>query len=137
MNTNYLIFFIFTLLISSSFLYTWFNSSLPNLIFYFIKKLGIIKNKDFWKTNDIGEINPMDWTDEDWAIFRNRLGLLGHLISCRFCMCYHIVFWSNIFIYLIFYLNNIDISFIMLIPIILSQPILVHLIYGLTDKFNK
>lgn len=140
---NILIFYIFTLLISTSLLYTWFKSSLPNLVFHFLKKLWFLKNNIIWKVSSddsLGiELDPMYWTEKDWEIVNSHLGLLGHLISCKFCLCYHIVSWVNIISYLIliFFTNLIDFSFILVIAIALSQPILVHILINITDKLEN
>ena len=129
-----IIFYIVTLFISTSLLLTWFQSSLPNLIFHFIKKIGIAKYSDFWKI-DGKEIDPMNWDDDDWSIIQIRLGLLGHLLSCQYCLCYHICFWITFFGYiycLIFITSQLPIALISILW--LTQPLLVHFLINKTVK---
>lgn len=142
-----LLFYILTLLISSSLLYTWFNSSLPGLIFSILKLLKI-KSKDpaFWITPS-DEIllgikenprDPLTWTESDFNEFAlNKLPLFfGSLLTCRYCLCYHIVAWTAVFAYIGFLIQGINIPILFLLATIFSQPILVHLVYNLTDKIK-
>lgn len=148
-----LIFSIITLLITTSILYTWFNSSLPGLLFGILKFLGLKrKSKEFWLVNptptgieELDYIHPFHWTQDDFDNFAFiHLGMLGKLLTCRFCLCYHACLWCNLLTYLFCYLfisskNTLLIlpSFPLLLLIIIAQPILVHLLYNLVDHLEK
>lgn len=144
---SYLIFYLMTLLAAASLLYTWFNSSLPCLLFYILKLTGL-KSKDnkFWiiPTDEVlmedaaEQRHPLTWTAEDFDSFAiNRLPIfLSSLITCRYCLCYHIVFWINLFAYLLLLLLGYNFTFILFLACIMSQPILVHILYNITDKLK-
>lgn len=139
--------YVITLFVSASILYTWFKSSLPSLVFFLLKKCGL-KKKDikFWQTPteeqfNITENNPLTWSRADWEGDESGLGWaqtrLGHfwgeLLTCRFCLCYHIVFWTNLIAFILS--GNIS-NIVMLIGFICSQPILVHILFNFTDKLQ-
>lgn len=139
--------YVITLFASASILYTWFKSSLPSLVFFLLKKCGL-KKKDikFWQTPteeqfNITENNPLTWSRADWEGDEGGLGWaqtrLGHfwgeLLTCRFCLCYHIVFWTNLIAFILS--GNIS-NITMLIGFICSQPILVHMLFNFTDKLQ-
>lgn len=139
--------YVITLFASASILYTWFKSSLPSLVFFLLKKCGL-KKKDikFWQTPteeqfNITENNPLTWSRADWEGDESGLGWaqtrLGHfwgeLLTCRFCLCYHIVFWTNLIAFILS--GNIS-NIAMLIGFIGSQPILVHMLFNFTDKLQ-
>lgn len=142
--------YILTTLSAASLLYTWFNSHLPQLLFTILKYLGFNKNKpESWIIiNDVEELgiaeprSPLSWTEEDWLSYASTsLPLFfGTLLTCKFCLCYHVVLWFNVlnFLFLLFYFNlDLIFSIVILIYSIFSQPILVLLIYALLDRlFN-
>ena len=143
-----LYFFIITLLITTSILYTWFNSTLPGLIFGVLKFLGLKrKDKQFWSVqitptgiDELDYIHPFYWTQTDFENFAlAHLGMIGKLLTCRFCLCYHVCLWCNLLTYLFCYLFvNISLpSLSLLVLTITSQPILVHLLYNLVDRLEK
>lgn len=144
-----LLFYIITLLTATSLLYTWFNSSLPGLVFGTLKKFGLKrKSPTFWEVDimnktgikSLDEPDPYFWTRNDFENFAlNKLGLLGELLTCKYCLCYHIVAWTNIIAWILTkILSNpyLDVSLLALLASILSQPILVHIIYNITDRLN-
>lgn len=143
---NNLIFYIATLFASVSLLITYFNSQMPCLILWILKCLGF-KSKDknyFHLSNYITELdgnysgdymkisdNPLDWTVEDWEQFANeRLPkFFSHLLTCRFCLCYHIVFWFNILFFIpAYFLYNISFSIVFIAWF--TQPALVHWLHN-------
>lgn len=145
----YISFYILTLLIATSLLFTWFRSSLPSLTFTVLKLLGL-KRRDqkFWTVPsdemfDAKTVrSPLTWTRADWegtdlqdgwAI--TRLGnFFGSLLTCRYCLCYHIVFWVNLIAWLI---CSKDVNIYFALASFLSQPILVHILFNITDRLNK
>lgn len=140
--------FILTWLIATSLLFTWFKSSMPSLVFAFLKKLGW-KRKDpnFWKTPSDEYMSPtsearspltwsrMDWEGSDkgyegWA--QTRLGnFFGELLTCRYCLCYHVVFWTNLLVFL--FTGMIITSWNWMLMFIFAQPILVHVIFNIVE----
>lgn len=144
---NLLVFGLITTLVSTSILYTWFKSTLPCLVFGCLKKIGL-KRKDeyFWTTqapnflSGIRELdfqNPFFWTRDDFEKFAVlHLGMLGELLMCRFCLCYHVVLWCNLFCWVICclfsFLTPINIG--ALILIILAEPIIVHILFNITES---
>ena len=153
MTINNILFYIITLLASTSLLYTWFKSSLPALTFTILKVFGL-KRKDpnFWVLPSDLSIglttprSPLTWTLADWAGSESSLGFaqerlgsfLGELLTCRFCLCYHIVLWVNLVSYLVLYIcfNDYAPMFIVTIAAIISQPILVHLLFNIVESFS-
>jgi hypothetical protein len=146
-----ILYIVLTLLITTSILYTWFNSSLPGLTFGILKSLGLKrKDKQFWLVQatptgieELDYIHPFHWTQNDFENFAlMHLGMLGKLLTCRFCLCYHACLWCNLLTYLFcwLFINPTLLtlpSFPLLLLIIISQPILVHLIYNLVDHLEK
>lgn len=139
--------YVITLFASASILYTWFKSSMPSLIFFLLKKCGL-KKKDikFWQTPteeqfNITENNPLTWSRADWEGDESGLGwaqtrlgdFWGELLTCRFCLCYHIVFWTNLIAFILS--GNIS-NVVVLLGFICSQPILVHMLFNFTDKLQ-
>jgi hypothetical protein len=85
-----------------SFLIVWYKTSLPCLIFHFLRWVGWKKtDSEFWNVSNI-DMAVKDWTEDDLMMFYTlRLGLLGHLLSCRYCLSCHVIFWSNLLGYLL------------------------------------
>ena len=140
--TYQLTFYIVTLLISASWIFTWFNSTLPNLVLAMLKKFGVKKkDPDFWNVVQlegvyIPGLSPMAWTKDDLAEFFGRLGLVGELLQCRYCLCYHVVFWSNLVAFIACWVIGGNVGFLTFLSAVFSQPILVHLIYNLTARLG-
>lgn len=143
----YFLAYIITLLSATSLLYTFFNSSLPCLIAYIIKGIGYKKNnKDFWIVpsdevllGDAAEPrSPLTWTNTDFEEFAlNKLPLfLSSLITCRYCLCYHIIFWINLFAFIALFIAGYNISLLFFLACVMSQPILAHILYNITDKLK-
>lgn len=146
MISFYIAYFIFSLLIASSILYTWFNSHLPQLCCSIFYTLGFKrKQPKFWmipEDRELGIINvrnPLSWTEDDWQSFANNsLPLFfSTLLTCRYCLCYHATFWSNLFLaipaFILFDISILQLLFIVLIYSI-SQPILVHILFKYLDR---
>lgn len=140
--------YVITLLASASLLFTWFKSSLPSLVFFLLKKCGL-KKKDirFWQTPteeqfNITENNPLTWSRADWegdesgpGWAQARLGnFFGELLTCRYCLCYHITFWVNLFLFVAY--GYILTHFVLFMLFFLSQPILVHLIFNYIEQLE-
>lgn len=146
----FIIAYLITLLASTSILYTWFNSHLPQLVFSILKKLGFKRNNvTFWKlpntvfsmstTSDI--VDPLAWTDSDWETFAatSLNSFWGTLLTCPYCICYHFVFWCNLLGGIIlFSLNIVGIigSIMFILAGTLSQPILVHILTGILARLQ-
>ena len=149
MISFYITYFIFSLLIASSILYTWFNSHLPQLCCSIFYNLGFKRqHPKFWmiqEDRELGIINtrdPLSWTEDDWQSFANNsLPLFFFtLLTCKYCLCYHATFWSNVLLAIpaFLFFCPLEISLIKIIFIILiytiSQPILVHIICKYLDR---
>lgn len=134
-----IIFLIITTLISSSLLTIWFGTpSAPGLLFHVLRKLNFKKNdKEFWMYPDpnIQELDgnqlPLyDWTEDDWQMFATRLGFLGSLLTCRFCLGTHVIIWVNIISFilcLLFGIFTISSCYIILLGILI-EPVLVQIL---------
>ena len=152
---NMFLLYIFSLLIAASLLFTWFKSSLPSLVFAFIKAIGVKKSDQlFWTTpsdinlNILGALkegkarSPLTWSYDDWAGNEStqgwaqaRLGnFFGELLTCRYCLCYHITFWVNLFVFVAY--GYIFTHFVLFMLFFLSQPILVHLIFNYIEQLE-
>lgn len=143
--------YVITLLASASLLFTWFKSSLPTLICAFAKWIGIKQmDNTFWMPPSDVELlgeshparSPLTWSVEDWegsdttqGWAQARLGnFWGELVTCRFCLCYHIVFWVNL---CAFVLTGCILYIPVLIAFVASQPILVHLIFNIVERIQR
>ena len=136
LNLSVTIVYVISLLISASILLTWFNSSLPCLLLFILKKCGYKKHDNkFWNIDEnLGLSQPRDpltWTLNDWDLFcETRLSTFNsELLRCKYCLCYHLSFWINLIftIGLIIYFG--DIYLLLYLPLAwLSQPILIHLL---------
>lgn len=140
--TTTITFIIITTLISASVLTIWFGTpSAPGLLFHFLRKIGIKKkDKEFWKypnpeIEEIDENNRIplyDWSEDEWQMFAMRLGFLGSLLTCRYCVGAHVIFWINILAFIIgLIFTDISISFFPIALLAtLIEPVIVQILVG-------
>lgn len=138
---NNLLFYFTTLFAATSLTIVIFKTSFLCEVISVLKRLGFKKNdKIYWAINpeDNYIIDPSLWTTEDFQNFCNfRLGLLGRLLTCRYCFSCHAVFWSNLVIWGIMAYIWQFIPFYIVVIAMLSQLPLLHIIYGIETKLTK
>lgn len=133
---SFILFYATTTLMVVSLLFIWFKTSFPSLVLGTLKKIGIKrKNPDFW---DLGTDLPIfDWTENEVEIFMaTKMGLLGHLLSCRYCLSCHLILWVNILFALFLLPFGISFPIWFIAGVIGTQFPIVHLIYSFQEKHN-
>lgn len=120
----------------TSILIIWFMTDFPSLIFALLKKLGVKKSDpDFWDIG-YGPNHPITvWTEDDRDRFYLKLGLLGHLLGCRFCFSCHLILWVNIITWIMtLILTTATIPLWFICVCIATQLPFVHIVYNYVNK---
>jgi uncharacterized membrane protein len=135
---EFVLFYATTTLMVVSLLFIWFKTSFPCLIFGTLHKLGFKKKvKDFWELGLGEDFSPYDWTENELELFyATKLGLLGHLLSCRYCLSCHLILWVNILFALFLLPFGISFPIWFIAGVIGTQFPIVHLIYSFQEKHN-
>lgn len=133
---EFLIYYSINVLIVVSILLIWFQSAFPYMVLLNgIKHMGLKRNDlDFYDVGYGSDYPIGNWTNNEWLIFCNKLGIFGHLLTCKYCFSCHLIFWVNIITFIIS-LPYINISLLALILSITTQLPAVHLLYNIILAF--
>ena len=138
--TPILAFYFTTLFAVASLLMAYFKTdTFGPLVFHLLKKFGYKKNnEEFWnvlstkdplaKELNMSKSNPMEWDRQDYEafLFANYPLTIASLLTCRYCLSFHLTFWVNI-VGFFFFLGFVPLC---LPPIcIATQPFIVNWLF--------
>lgn len=127
--SGYIIQYLTILFGVASLLVAWFKTELPVMVYNILKVLGYKKDcTGFWEL-----IPPFETTLESWqdAVSVYEKPFIASLLTCRYCLSFHLSFWVSLSVFLFCLLASIQTSAIIIPVAVMTCPFLSNSLFKL------
>ena len=125
----YLIQYLIITLAVTTGLMAWFKTELPVLVYNVLKLMGYKKYcKSFWELIPAFETTVESWQD---AISVYEKPFISALLTCRYCLSFHLSFWISLMVFLFCILAYIPTSAIIIPVAVMTCPFISNSLYRL------
>lgn len=113
----------------TSLLVAWFKTELPVMVYNILKIFGYKKHcTGFWEL-----IPPFETTLEVWqdVVSVYEKPFIASLLTCRYCLSFHLSFWVSLSVFLFCFLASIPTSCIIIPVAVMTCPFLSNSLFKL------